>query len=177
MPDWFTRPEAIFRTILWFLGPFLTWVVGKFIIRRIEAWYAASSLESAKDSLKMYHRRLENPPTLLESVAVIVCFMPIPLALLGVGLFFSNPPNWIFLNRDPNDAELLQAVSRLRSIAFFTTYLISGTLTLLGFKTIRRLRRGEESYSKNYQAEMIEKIEKLKQKYPALKEPPKPTSS
>src|SRR5208283_1275430 len=119
LPEWFTKPEAIFRTLLWLLGPFLTWVIGKFIISRLENWYAERSLKSAKSSLEAYRWQIENPPTLLESVALIACLVPIPLAFLSVGLFFLNPPGWVGFYIGVNSPEFSHAAQMFRNTAFF----------------------------------------------------------
>jgi len=168
MPDWFTKPEAIFRTVLWFLGPFFAWAVGRLVIKRWETWYAARSLESARSSLKRYRRRIENPPTLLESVAEIVCLLPIPLAFLSIGLFFLNPPSWAVLHGDVNT---LAAPQTFRNTSFFLAYVTSGILGLRGYRIVGRLRLGEAFYMKIYMLEMANKIAKLERKYPSLQEP------
>ena len=92
-PDWLTKPESQFRTILWLLGPFFIWFVGRAILRRYEAWEAALSESKARDTLIYLYKALANPPTLLESLAYIVCLLPIPffIVALFLTLYFAPP--------------------------------------------------------------------------------------
>jgi hypothetical protein len=83
-PDWFMKPEVIFRTVLWLLGPFFTLFVGKVIVRRIENWHASRSEFAAKASLSSLYKAIDNPLTLLASVAYIVCFLPLPIAVAAL---------------------------------------------------------------------------------------------
>lgn len=154
-PDWFTKPESLFRTALWVLGPFFTWYVGKAVIRRVEDWHAAQSLEVARTNLKYYRRKLENPPSLFEQVALIVYFLPVPIALIFMMLVIQNPPIWMPY---PISPRAFKAFEAFRSTIYFINYLLFGVLGVYGVQAAYRLRHGEEKYVKNYRAEVRKRL-------------------
>jgi hypothetical protein len=174
-PDWFTRPESLFRTALWLLGPFFTWLVGRAILRRYDAWEAALSESRARASLTYLYKALDNPPTLLESLAYIVCLLPIPffIVALFLTLYFAPQPHWVpFVPLDPDTAYQVRMASGLvLSLFCYTTF---GVLTVHGIKTAYDLRHGQVRYHANYRAGIQKRIDKLLKKFPQLRnEPPK----
>jgi hypothetical protein len=178
-PDWFTKPEAIYRTILWFLGPLLAYFVGKFVLPRAEAWHVAQTLEIARLNLKNYRRKLDNPPSLFEQVALIVCFVPAPVALIFMALVLQNPPNWMQHPRPirPNYPQRVQSFCKM---LYLIDYVVFGVLGVYGVQAAYRLRHGAEKYAENYRAEVQKKIKKLLKKFPQLEQDipatPNPTS-
>jgi hypothetical protein len=168
LPDWFTRPESVYRTVLWLLGPFFAWWIGKTILRQAEAWYAARTEANARASLVSYYKALDNPPTLLESLAYIVCFLPLPVFLgAGIGLLYFLPyPSPAKVVAYPHLAQELRSTALI--ILFFIAYLLFGALTAQGLFVVSRLRHGEARYAKNYKAEIQGRIDKLKKKFPTL---------
>jgi hypothetical protein len=129
LPDWFMKPEAIFRTVLWLVGPFFTWLVGRVILRRIEAWHVAQTEANAKVSLVSYYKALDNPPTLLESLAYIICFLPLPIfgaMLVGV-LYFLPHSSQPSVYANPQLA--LEVRHTALAAWFFINYLVFGVVT------------------------------------------------
>ncbi len=163
------KPESMFRTVLWFLGPFLAWFVGRFIIQRIESWHAAQTEANAKASLTYLYQSIENPPTLLSSVAYLVCFLPLPIFLtaLVLTLYFSLRPSYPPVY--PFDPHLAQSI-RHNTLSFlsFCIYGLFGVLTVYGIKVAYWLRHGEARYAENYRAGVQKKINRLKKKFPQL---------
>ena len=84
-PDWFWKPESLFRTILWVISPLYVWLAG-LLIRRLKSWHALQSESAARASLKSLCKALEQPPTLLESIGHMVCFIPIPIFSTAMAL-------------------------------------------------------------------------------------------
>jgi hypothetical protein len=168
LPDWFTKPEGIFRTVLWLVSPLFTWLIGKVILRRIETWHAARTEANARISLLSLHKALDNPPTLLESVAYIVCFLPLPFflaALFGVLYFLPHPsPSYVYV--DPHLAQEFRRSAFV--VASFIIYLLFGVLAVHGFYVAYRLRHGEARYAENYKREMQARINEVKKKFPKL---------
>jgi len=172
-PDWFTRPESLFRTILWLVGPFFTWFIGRAILRRYESWEAALSESNARATLVYLYKSLDNPPTLLESLAYIVCFLPIPIFVVALCLtmYFSPRPHWapLFL-LDPDTAHQVRRTIGL--VLSFCCYAIFGVLTVHGIKTAYYLRHGQMRYHANYRAGIQKQIDKLLKKFPQLRNIP-----
>src|SRR5689334_7919830 len=79
-PDWLTKPESLFRILLFLLSPGYVWLVKK-LWQMFSEWNALTSERAARISLVFLKKALDNTPTLLESVAYLVCFLPIPIAL------------------------------------------------------------------------------------------------
>jgi hypothetical protein len=174
--DWFTMSESQFRTILWLLGPFFAWFVGRTILRRYEAWEAVQSESNAHATLTYLYKALDNPPTLLESLAYIVCLLPIPFFIVAffLTLYFSPRPHWVpFFPLDPDVARQIRgAVGFVISLCCYTIF---GVLTVHGIKTAYHLRHGQVRYHANYRAGIQKRIDKLLKKFPQLRNelPPK----
>jgi hypothetical protein len=174
--DWFTRPESLFRTVLWLLGPFFTWFVGRAILRRYEAWEAALSESNARNTLTYLYKALDNPPTLLESLAYIVCLLPMPffIVALFLTLYFAPRPHWVPIF--PLDPEVQHQVRMATGLVLsLFCYSVFGVLTIHGIKTAYHLRHGQVRYHANYRAGVQKQIDKLLKKFPPLRNelPPK----
>lgn len=166
-PDWFLKPESLFRTLLWVLSPLLAWFVGKKLIQRFEAWNEATSETAARASLTYLYKALENPPSLLESVAYIVCFLPVPVALtMMFGVLYLMPFPLPHLQLDPELAQKMRA--SFLYLAFLFNYLLFGVLAVHGITVAYRLRHGEPRYAENYKAGIQKRIDRLRKKYPRL---------
>jgi hypothetical protein len=172
--EWFTRPESQFRTVLWLLGPFFTWFVGRAILRRYEAWEAALSESKARATLTYLYKALDNPPTLLESLAYIVCFLPIPIFIVALcfTLYFSPPrPHWFpAAPLDPDVAHRIRGV--IGFMLSLCCYSVFGVLMVHGIKTAYHLRHGQAWYHANYRAGIQKRIDKLLKKFPHLRNSP-----
>jgi len=166
-PDWFMKPESLFRTVLWFLGPFFAWLVVKKVIQRFETWNEAVSEAAARRSLPGLYKALENPPSLLESVAYIICFLPVPVALtMMFGVLFFMP---FSLPHAQLDYELaLKVRATILYVLFLFNYLLFGVLAIHGISVAYRLRHGEARYAENYRAGIQKRIDRLRKKYPRL---------
>jgi hypothetical protein len=179
--DWFTRPESLFRTVLWLLGPFFTWFVGRAILRRYEAWEDARSESTARTTLTFLYKALDNPPTLLESLAYIVCFLPLPffVVALCLTLYFSPPPpHWmIIFPLAPDTAH--QAIGVIGLVVSLCCYSVFGVSMFHGIRTAYYLRHGQARYHANYRAAVQRRIDKLLTKFPRLRNelPPKAASA
>jgi hypothetical protein len=179
--DWFTRPESLFRTVLWLLGPFFTWFVGRAILRRYEAWEEAQSESRARARLIYLYKALDNPPTLLESLAYIVCFLPIPffVGALFLTLYFAPPPpHWLIAPPlTPDTAQ--QVFATIGLVVSLCCYSLFGVLMIHGVKTAYHLRHGQVRYHANYRAGIQKRIDKLLKKFPRLRNelPLKPASA
>jgi hypothetical protein len=166
LPDWFTKPETRFWMIMWLTSPFFSWWVSK-EAPRVETWYASRSEASARANLARLHKALDNPPTLIQSVAIIICFLPIPIVLttaLLVVYFFPIPPPHLLL--DPVLGQKI-AVTFL-TVLFFVNYLLFAILAFHGIQVVYRLRHGEAHYGDNYRVGIQKRIDRLKQKFPRL---------
>jgi hypothetical protein len=168
-PEWFMKPESIFRTVLWFFGPFFAWFIGKIVIRRVEAWHASRTELTAKATLPYLYRLMDNPPTLLSSVAYLVCFLPLPIFLTSLlfTLYFS-PSGLLpaFHSLDPHLAENIR--NGIFSFLFFCNYGLFGVLAVYGIKVAYWLRHGEARFAENYRAGVQKRIDRLKKKFPQL---------
>lgn len=169
LPDWFTKPESLYRTMLFLTSPLYVWLMGK-AVRHMKAWHASRTESVARVRLASLSRALENPPTLLESVGYIVCFLPLPIVvtLILFVLYFApqpaQPPH-----PDPRLAHLAQEmVGTFFFLLFFLNYLIFGALAFHGIQVAYRLRHGEARYAENYKAGVQKQIDRLKKKFPRL---------
>jgi hypothetical protein len=175
LPDWFTRPESLFKTLLWVLSPFYSYFLGRPLLRRLDAWADARSEAVARQSLVYLHKSLDNPPTLLESLAFTICFLPIPICIVAMcfTLAFAPDPQWMpHAHLDPHTAS-----SMLTGMAFvvsFCCYALFGVLTIRGIKTAYHLRHGQARYHANYKAGIQKRIDKLLKKFPQLRSEPAP---
>jgi hypothetical protein len=169
-PDWFTRPESLFRTVLWLLGPIFAWIVGRAILRRYEAWEAALSESNARATLTYLYKAFDNPPTLLESLAYIVCLLPIPFFVVALFLTLYFAPRSHFVPFFPLDPDTAHQVRRTIGLVLsFCCYAIFGVLTVHGIKTAYHLRHGQARYHTNYKAGIQKRIDKLLEKFPQLR--------
>jgi hypothetical protein len=170
--DWFMKPESLFRTVLWLLGPFFTWFVGRAILRRYEAWQAALSESKARATLTYLYKALDNPPTLLESLAYIICFLPVPFFVVALcfTLYFLPPrPHWFpTAPLDPDTARLIRGATGL--VLSLCLYSVFGVLAAHGIRTAYHLRHGQAQYHANYRAGIQKQIDKLLKKFPKLRE-------
>lgn len=172
-PDWFTKPESLFRTILWLLGPFFAFFIGRVVLRRYETWESVLSESNARATLAYLYKALDNPPTLLESLAYIVCFAPIPVFVVGffLTLYFAPRPNWVPLF--PLDPDVAHHVRRsIGLVLSLCCYTIFGVLTVHGIKTAYHLRHGQVRYHANYRAGIQKRIDKLLKEFPQLRNAP-----
>jgi hypothetical protein len=164
-PDWLTQPESQLKIVLFLLSPGYVWLAKK-LGRRISDWHALRSERAARISLTYLKKSLTNPPTLLESIAYLVCFLPIPIALtMMYGSFYFDPlpPPQFF---DRHTAEYISRT--FAACLFFVNYLLFGLLTAHGVQVAYRLRHGEARYADNYKAATQRRIDRLKRKYPQL---------
>jgi hypothetical protein len=167
LPIWMTKPESIFWIALWLTSPLWTWLVG-WIVRSVMSFHASRTESTARASLVYLRKSLQNPPTLLESLAYIVCALPVPIAvaMVTVTLYFfpSTPPY-------PHPIPAVHViVSFVIFIFFLCCYLVFGVLTVHGIIVAFRLRHGESRYADNYKAETQKRIDKLTKKFPRLNE-------
>lgn len=170
LPDWFTKPESLYRTVLFLTSPLYVWLVSK-AVRYARARNASRTESVARARLASLYRALENPPTLLESLAYIVCFLPLPIfvTLILVVIYFAPPSPFPSLNPDPRLAHFVQEiVGTFFFLLFFLNYLIFGVLAFHGILVAYRLRHGEARYTENYKAGIQKQIDRLKKKFPRL---------
>jgi hypothetical protein len=164
MPDWLAKPNAWFLLVF---SPFLTLLV-EGIIRRGLAWHASRSESTAKASLTyLYRAQAEPPPTLLESLGWIICFLPLPFAIASLLLFMHVAPT----SPGPPiiDARLAQKIGdALLAVLFICTYIVFSLLTVHGVKLAYLLRHGQARYHEHYRAGIRKRIEKIKKKFPRL---------
>lgn len=168
LPDWLTKPESLFRTLLWLLSPLYVWLAGK-VVRYAGAWHVSRTESAARVRLASLYKLLQNPPTLLESLAYIVCFLPLPIVVTVALLFayFAPPPPSLHLIRiDPRLAQKMGET--MFSIFFLLNYMLLGLLAIHGIAVAYRLRHGEARYSDNYKAGIQKRIDRLKKKFPRL---------
>jgi hypothetical protein len=120
-PDWLTKPEVILAIVLYLTAPAWVWLVGRAI-----SWYAQRSELAAQANLEYLRRKIEHPPTLVESLAFIICLLPIPftMAMVWPVLYFSPPPPaWFPKVQDPHTVhEGIEVVRTVFFLVFFFTY-------------------------------------------------------
>ncbi len=167
-PDWLTKPEMIFAVVLWLTSPLWGWFV-----QRARSWYASRSELSARARMEYLQQKIVRPPTLVESLAFIICFLPIPftMAMVWPVLYFSPPPpSWLPKVQDPHTAHVgIEIVREVLFLVFFCTYTLFGVLTVHGIYVAFLLRNGAANYADNYKAGIQKRIDKLRKKYPQLK--------
>jgi hypothetical protein len=169
-PAWLTHPDRPFEIVLFLLSPLWIWLAGK-VVHHVSAWQAARSESTARVMLAYLYKALDSPPTLLESLAYIVCFLPIPIFLLAGGftLYFAPPSPWGAL-LGPDVAEQVHRTIAL--VLSSVCYSLFGVLTVHGIKTAYHLRDGQLQYHANYRAGMHKRIDKLLKKFPQLRSVP-----
>jgi hypothetical protein len=167
---WYSQPDTIFKLVLWLLSPAYVWLA-KLVWNKLREAYSSSSERNARRQILSLRQELANPPTLLGSVAYLVCFLPLPFALIGA---------WAILYLAPNPRELLPApflidaktgdfiVRSFFLLMSLTTYMLFGVLTIFGARVAYHLRHGEAKYVDNYRATIEAQIQRLKKKFPAL---------
>lgn len=112
---------------------------------------------------------MQHPPTLAESLAFIICFLPLPLMLVFLSLtvyFLPAPPAALPHIQDPYIAH--EVTRTFFILVFFPSYTLFGVLTVHGIKVAFRLRHGAARYADNYKAGIQKRIDKLKKKFPQL---------
>ena len=159
--------SQIDNKILWLLSPVYVWFV-KLVFSKLKELHARNSEHTARLRVEALKQQLENPPTLLGSVAYLVCFLPIPFALaMVVGTLYLVPFRGVEAPLlDPETAQWLWA--RILFYVCLLMYVIFATLSYFGIEVAWRLRHGEARYVENYNAAIQKKIAKLKKKYPNL---------
>jgi hypothetical protein len=171
-PTWFTKPESLFGLALFFLSPLWYWLA-KTAVSHINSWHASRSESAARVSLAYLHKALDNPPTLLESVAYIVCFLPIPIFVVATGftLYFLPQLHWHSpLALAPDVAnEIRRTIGLVLSLFCYTIF---GVLMVHGINTAYHLRQGQALYHANYRAGIQKRIDKLLKKFPPLRSLP-----
>jgi hypothetical protein len=168
LPSWSTKPETIFQTVLYLTSP-VWFYLTVWLWQRGRSWYAARSELAARASIEYLKRQMENPPTLVESLAYIICFLPLPFLLVFIALllyFSPAPPSWFPRMQDVHLAH--EIVSAFLNLLFFCMYALFGVLTVHGIKVISRLRHGAARYADHYRLERERRIEKLIVKFPRL---------
>jgi hypothetical protein len=109
-----------------------------------------------------------------KQVALIVCLLPAPIALIFMVRVLQTPPNWMpYPNSLSSDHP--HTVQSFRTLVYFLNYVVFGVLGIYGVQTAYRLRHGEGKYAENYRAEVQKKIEKLLKKFPELEKDIAPT--
>jgi hypothetical protein len=165
LPEWFTKPDTVFKTVLWLLSPVYVWAAKKAWgkLREFHAW---NSERAARISLLSLRKALDRPPTLLESVAYLACALPLPivsLMLVGTLWFVPVRPPTIY------SAETAQmVVYTFLFVLCFINYVVFGVLTFYGIQVAYRLRHGEALYAENYKEGVQKQIDRLTKRFPDL---------
>jgi hypothetical protein len=166
-PEWFTKPDTIFKTVLWLLSPVYVWAA-KRLWKKAQELNAWSSERAARIRLVSLRRAIDSPPTLLESVAYLVCGLPLPIAsvmMVGALSFVPVRPPAIY-PVDPQTAQKLDYT--LIFLLCFINYIVFGVLTLYGIQVAYRLRHGEALYAENYKKSIQKQIDRLTKQFPSL---------
>ena len=170
LPDWLTKPEVIFAIVLALLISPLWTSLTRWIWRHLVSWHASRSEFAARKNIEYLQRKFEHPPTLVESLAFIICFLPLPFALAMAALtvyVLPPPPSWFPTLAD--DPHMGQGVVRtFLVLVCLSSYALFGTLTVHGIQIAFRLRHGATHYADNYRAGIEKRINKLKKKFPQL---------
>jgi hypothetical protein len=168
LPDWLKKPEMIAGLVLYLTAPLWGWFVG-----RARSWYASRSESGAQQRIEYLRHRLCNPPTLAASIAVIVCFLPLPfaIAMCLVTIYLApHPPPALIDALSPVHREVRREIAQIFLVpTSFCIYALFGLLTVHGIRVAFWLRDGEEHFADNYKAGIQKRIDKLKKKYPRLK--------
>jgi len=170
LPAWTTRPE--FTLFLALTSPVWYWIVTG-IGRRIRSWHASLTEATARRNLDYLQQSLKNPPKLLESLAFIICALPLPFAVAftALALYFNPFPK---NPTPPFDPQVTHVIAR--DIIWFMSvfaYAIFAVLTVHGIKVAWRMRWGAEHYADTYKKDIRKRIVKLKRKFPQLTDYPK----
>jgi hypothetical protein len=168
LPSWLTKPETIFSMVLWFTSPLWFYLLAR-IGQRLWSWHASRSEWAARERIQFLRYQMENPPTLVESLAYIICFLPLPffLVFLGLTLYLSPPPpSWFPRMQDVHRVQ--EIGDSFFAVIFFLCYTLFGMLTVHGISVLFRLRHGAAQYADHYRLERERRIEKLIAKFPRL---------
>jgi hypothetical protein len=166
--EWFTKPDV--QIAFWLLSPVWYWIVDG-VKREVQAWNAARSEASARMILVVLCEELENPPSVLASLAPIICLLPLPIAMTACFLvlfFIPFQPTPLHIV-DPNVVHMV--VGTVMSVMFFCLYMAYSILAVYGIRVAYRLRDGEHEYAQHYKAGVQKQIDRLKKKYPRLSMP------
>jgi hypothetical protein len=167
-PEWFTQPDTIFKTVLWLLSPAYVWLTKK-LWKKVQEFNALASEQAARVKLASLGKALDSPPTLLESVAYLVCGLPLPIvSTMMVGsLYFlalSHP-----LPVYPVDFHMPETINYIFFfVLFFVNYVVFGVLTIYAVQVAYRLRHGEAHYAENYKKGIQKQIDRITMKFPNL---------
>ncbi len=170
LPSWLTKPETIFTLALYITSPAWFYLF-EWVRQRIRAWNASQSERSARAFILYLQEEMEHPPTLVGSLAFIICFLPLPfmLAFLAVVLHFVRyiPPPFPMphLQDTPLTREVVAAVL---AVIFLPFYILFGLLTVHGIKVAYRLRFGAAHYADHYRMERQRKIDEIRKQFPRL---------
>jgi hypothetical protein len=157
----------IFAMVLWFTSP-LWFFLTAWLWQRGRSWSAFQSERAAQQRIAYLKYQMEHPPTLVESVAFIICFLPLPFFLVFLALTIHFAPAFPFVPH-MQDVQLAHEITRtLLILLFISMYTIFGLLTVHGIKVAFRLRHGAVHYADHYRMEREKRIEKLKKKFPRL---------
>jgi hypothetical protein len=158
----------IFSMVLWFTSP-LWFFLTAWLWQRGRSWHASRSELAARASIECLKHQMEHPPTLVESVAFIVCFLPLPFFLVFLALTLHFAPALPFVPHMQDVYLAHEIVRTLLILLFLSMYTIFGLLTVHGIKVAFRLRHGAAHYADHYRMEREKRIEKLQRKFPQLR--------
>jgi hypothetical protein len=173
LPEWFTKPDTIFKTVLWLLSPVYVWLAKK-ALKKVQEFHFWSSERAARIGLVSLRKALNAPPTLLESVAYLVCGLPLPVAsVMMVATVWLAPIRPLalfarFLVYPIHDETAQKVLYTFLFALCLINYLVFGVLTIYGIQVAYRLRHGEALYAENYTKEIQKKIDRLMKKFPNL---------
>jgi hypothetical protein len=168
LPSWLTKPEMIFAIVLWFTSP-LWFFFTAWLWQRGRSWNASLSERAAQQSITYLKNQMEHPPTLAESLAFIVCFLPLPFFLVFLALTLYIMPAFPLPLPHIQDVHLAHEIVRTSLIfLFFPMYTLFGVLSVHGIQVAFRLRHGAAHYADNYRMGIQKRIDKLKKKFPQL---------
>jgi hypothetical protein len=167
LPEWFGKPDTIYKTVLWLLSPVYVWAAKK-SWRKVKELNDLTSERAARIRLASLRGAVDNPPTLLSSVAYLVCFLPLPIALVAtVGTIYFVPfrpaPR---VSVDPQ--VVATVVYTVLFVVCLINYVLFAVLTLYGIQVAYRLRHGEALYAENYKKSIQKQIDRLMGKFPGL---------
>jgi hypothetical protein len=164
LPDWFVKPESLFRTVLWLLSPILGWVLGTLIFRRFEAWHAIRSESGAKQRLTYLYFQTEHPtpPNVQDIVNRIICTLPMALAVGSIAAAFA-----VGVYSKPHSESQLRIFRALLGVILGVTTGGFAALAVEGIKGIRLLNHQSHT-ADDYAQDIRNQIKKIKKKFPQL---------
>jgi hypothetical protein len=165
LPDWFVKPESLFRTTLWVLSPFLGGVVAIFILRPFEAWHAVRSESGAKERLTQLYFQTEHPtpPNVQDIVNAIICTLPMALTVgsIAAAAFV------VVLYSKPHSESQLRIIRMLLGVISGVATGGFAVLAIEGIKGIRLLNHQSHT-ADDYAQDIRGQIKKIKKKFPQL---------